>query len=93
MITIRSVAPKIDKARILEIGGRPTKDNDPIDNQTPVSDRSGFEDVELSPHKPDPRFIEYPTGGKEAIATALEILKGNKVPKEIILPSEVFTKK
>jgi ribose transport system substrate-binding protein len=36
--------------------------------------------------------FEYPTGGKEAIATALEILGGKTVPKDISLPSRVFTK-
>ena len=35
--------------------------------------------------------FEYPTGGKEAIETALRILKGEKVPKEITLRSRVFT--
>jgi ribose transport system substrate-binding protein len=37
--------------------------------------------------------FEYPTGGKEAIETALQILAGKKVPKEITLSSRVFTKK
>ncbi len=36
--------------------------------------------------------FEYPTGGREAIATALKILAGEKVDKEITLPSRVFTK-
>ncbi len=36
--------------------------------------------------------FEYPTGGKEAIATAVKILSGQKVPKEITLPSRVFTR-
>lgn len=36
--------------------------------------------------------FEYPTGGKEAIDTALEILGGKKVQKEITLKSRVFTK-
>jgi ribose transport system substrate-binding protein len=36
--------------------------------------------------------FEYPTGGKEAIQIALDILKGKKVPKEITLASRVFTK-
>jgi len=36
--------------------------------------------------------FEYPTGGKEAIDTAIEILNGKKVPKEITLKSRVFTK-
>ena len=37
--------------------------------------------------------FEYPTGGAEAIMTALEILNGKTVPKEIVLPSRVFTQK
>jgi ribose transport system substrate-binding protein len=37
--------------------------------------------------------FEYPTGGKESIQTALSILAGKKVPKEITLPSRVFTEK
>ncbi len=36
--------------------------------------------------------FEYPTGGKEAIETALAILAGRKVPKEITLPSRIYTK-
>jgi ribose transport system substrate-binding protein len=36
--------------------------------------------------------FEYPTGGKEAIQVALEILNGQKVPREIKLPSRVFTR-
>lgn len=36
--------------------------------------------------------FEYPTGGKEAIETALAILNGKKVPKEITLKSRFFTK-
>jgi ribose transport system substrate-binding protein len=36
--------------------------------------------------------FEYPTGGKEAIENALEILSGKHIPKEITLPSRVFTK-
>lgn len=36
--------------------------------------------------------FEYPTGGKEAIETALKILNGQSVPKEITLNSRVFTK-
>lgn len=36
--------------------------------------------------------FEYPTGGKEAIDTALLILQGKQVQKEITLPSRVFTK-
>jgi ribose transport system substrate-binding protein len=36
--------------------------------------------------------FEYPTGGKEAIETALTILAGKPVPKEITLASRVFTR-
>jgi ribose transport system substrate-binding protein len=36
--------------------------------------------------------FEYPTGGREAIQTALKILNGEKVPHEITLRSRVFTK-
>lgn len=36
--------------------------------------------------------FEYPTGGKEAIETALDILNGKTAPKEITLKSRVFTK-
>ncbi|MBI5472293.1 MAG: substrate-binding domain-containing protein [Ignavibacteriae bacterium] len=36
--------------------------------------------------------FEYPTGGREAIQTALKILRGEKVSKEMTLPSRVFTK-
>ncbi len=36
--------------------------------------------------------FEYPTGGKNAVETALDILNGKKVAKEITLPSRVFTK-
>ena len=36
--------------------------------------------------------FEYPTGGKEAIDTALKILNGQQVDKEITLSSRVFTK-
>jgi len=36
--------------------------------------------------------FEYPTGGKEAILTALKILNGEGAPKEITLRSRVFTK-
>ncbi len=35
--------------------------------------------------------FEYPTGGREAIETALALLRGKKVPKEIVLPSRVYT--
>jgi ribose transport system substrate-binding protein len=37
--------------------------------------------------------FEYPTGGAEAIATALDILNGKEVPKEIKLSSRVFEAK
>lgn len=36
--------------------------------------------------------LQYPTGGAEAIQTALKILKGESVPKEIVLGSRLFTK-
>ncbi len=36
--------------------------------------------------------FEYPTGGREAIEIALDLLNGKKVPKEITLSSRVFTK-
>jgi ribose transport system substrate-binding protein len=36
--------------------------------------------------------FEYPTGGKEAIETALKILNGQKVDREMVLPSRYFTK-
>ena len=36
--------------------------------------------------------FQYPTGGAEAIDTALKILAGDKVPKEITLGSRLFTK-
>jgi len=36
--------------------------------------------------------FEYPTGGKEAIETSLNILSGQTAPKEITLASRVFTK-
>jgi ribose transport system substrate-binding protein len=35
--------------------------------------------------------FEYPTGGREAVQTALQILGGQKVPKAITLKSHVFT--
>lgn len=35
--------------------------------------------------------FQYPTGGKEAVDTALKILKGDKVDKEITLESKFFT--
>lgn len=36
--------------------------------------------------------FEYPTGGREAIDVALKILRGETVPKEIVLNSRVFTR-
>jgi ribose transport system substrate-binding protein len=36
--------------------------------------------------------FQYPTGGAEAIDTAIKILKGETVPKKIVLGSRVFTK-
>lgn len=36
--------------------------------------------------------FEYPTGGKEAIETALKLLNGQAVPREMTLESRVFTK-
>ena len=36
--------------------------------------------------------FQYPTGGAEAIDNALKILKGEKVQKNIILGTRVFTK-
>ncbi len=36
--------------------------------------------------------FEYPTGGREAIDVALDILTGKEVPKEITLKSRMFTK-
>ncbi len=36
--------------------------------------------------------FEYPTGGKEAVETALKLLDGQPVEKEITLKSRVFTK-
>jgi len=36
--------------------------------------------------------FQYPTGGAEAIDTALKILAGGTVPKQIVLGSRVFTK-
>jgi ribose transport system substrate-binding protein len=35
--------------------------------------------------------FEYPTGGREAVETALDILQGRKVPKEITLKSRFYT--
>lgn len=34
----------------------------------------------------------YPTGGAEAIAMALKILKGEQVPKSVVLGTRIFTK-
>jgi ribose transport system substrate-binding protein len=36
--------------------------------------------------------FQYPTGGAEAIDTALKILHGDSVPKEIVLGTRIFTK-
>lgn len=36
--------------------------------------------------------FEYPTGGGKAIEVALDLLSGKSAPKEITLPSRVFTK-
>ncbi len=36
--------------------------------------------------------FEYPTGGREAIEAALSILDGKTVPREITLPSRVYTR-
>jgi ribose transport system substrate-binding protein len=36
--------------------------------------------------------FQYPTGGAEAIDTALKILQGETVPKKIVLGSRVFDK-
>ena len=36
--------------------------------------------------------LQYPTGGAEAIAMALRILKGEPVPKEIVLGTRLFDK-
>jgi ribose transport system substrate-binding protein len=36
--------------------------------------------------------FEYPTGGREAVETALKILGGETAPKEITLSSRVFTR-
>jgi ribose transport system substrate-binding protein len=36
--------------------------------------------------------FQYPTGGREAVETALRILKGENVPKKIALGSRIFTK-
>jgi len=35
--------------------------------------------------------FEYPTGGKEAIDTALKLLAGQEVPKKITLDSKIYT--
>lgn len=35
--------------------------------------------------------FEYPTGGKDAIDMVLKALKGEQIPKQIVLPSRVFT--
>lgn len=36
--------------------------------------------------------FEYPTGGREAVETALKVLRKEEVPKKIVLESRVFTK-
>ncbi len=36
--------------------------------------------------------FEYPTGGREAIEMALDVLAGKQAPKEVVLESRVFTK-
>ena len=36
--------------------------------------------------------FQYPTGGSEAIETALKIFQGQSVPKQITLGSRVFDK-
>lgn len=36
--------------------------------------------------------FEYPTGGEEAVQTALDILTGKKVPRERVLSSRVYTR-
>jgi ribose transport system substrate-binding protein len=36
--------------------------------------------------------FQYPTGGAEAIETALKILRGESVPKKAVLGSRVFDK-
>jgi len=36
--------------------------------------------------------FEYPTGGREAVETAMRILQGKKFNKEIILDSRLFTR-
>ena len=40
----------------------------------------------------DATFL-YPTGGSEAIATALQILQGQKPAKKIVLGTRIFTRK
>lgn len=36
--------------------------------------------------------FEYPTGGNEAIIYALDILNGEEVPKQVVLPSRFYTR-
>ncbi len=36
--------------------------------------------------------FEYPTGGTQAIESAVRLLRGEKIPKEVILPSATFTR-
>ena len=39
----------------------------------------------------DATFL-YPTGGAEAIALALKILAGEKPPRNVVLPTRIYTK-
>ena len=39
----------------------------------------------------DATFL-YPTGGAEAVELAVEILRGEEVPKEIVLGTSLFTR-
>src|SRR6185437_5322122 len=39
----------------------------------------------------DATFL-YPTGGADAVELALEILAGEKPPREIVLPTRIYTK-
>lgn len=36
--------------------------------------------------------FEYPTGGREAVQNALSILRGERLPKKVVLPSKFYTK-
>jgi len=40
----------------------------------------------------DATFL-YPTGGEEAINVALKVLRGEAVPKKIVLGTRLFTRK